>query len=76
MQVLGTNEIGGLDACRSIALDCKTVRIFAYSSTREQPNKRSGARLKMESETGERLLTSLPACGARAFPTCETLLLR
>ena len=25
-----------------IELDCKTVRIFAYSSTREQSNKRSG----------------------------------
>ena len=35
-------------------LDCKTVRIFAYSSTREQSNKRSGMRLKTESETGER----------------------
>ena len=35
-------------------LDCKTVRIFAYSSTREQSNKRSGTRLKTESETGER----------------------
>ena len=23
-------------------IDCKTVRIFAYSSTREQSNKRSG----------------------------------
>ena len=34
-------------------LDCKTVRIFAYSSTREQSNKRSGMRLKTESETGE-----------------------
>ena len=34
--------------------DCKTVRIFAYSSTREQSNKRSGTRLKTESETGER----------------------
>ena len=32
-------------------LDCKTVRIFAYSSTREQSNKRSGTRLKTESET-------------------------
>ena len=32
----------------------KTVRIFAYSSTREQSNKRSGTRLKTESETGER----------------------
>ena len=32
----------------------KTVRIFAYSSTREQSNKRSGTRLKTESQTGER----------------------
>ena len=39
----------------SRVLDCKTVRIFAYSSSREQSsNKRSGARLKTESETGER----------------------
>ena len=30
-------------------LDCKTVHIFAYSSTREQSNKRSGTRLKTES---------------------------
>ena len=30
------------------ALDCKTVRIFAYSSTREQSNKRSGKKLKTE----------------------------
>ena len=36
------------------SVDCKTVRIFAYSSTPEQSNKRSGARLKTESETGER----------------------
>ena len=50
-------------------LDCETARIFAYSSTRdrhikyilkkkkstrEQSNKRSGTRLKTESETGER----------------------
>ena len=35
-------------------LDCKTVRIFAYSSTREQSNKRCGTRLKAESETRER----------------------
>ena len=34
-------------------VDCKTVRIFAYSSTREQSNKRSGTRLKTESETGD-----------------------
>ena len=37
-----------------LLLDCKTVRIFAFSSTREQSNKRSGMRLKTESETGER----------------------
>ena len=30
-------------------LDCTTVRIFAYSSTSEQSNKRSGTRLKTES---------------------------
>ena len=29
-------------------LDYKTVHIFAYSSTREQSNKRSGTRLKTE----------------------------
>ena len=38
----------------TLDLDCKTVRIFAYSSTREQSNKRSGTRLKTESETGDR----------------------
>ena len=38
----------------SVSVDCKTVRIFAYSSTREQSNKRSGMGLKTESETGER----------------------
>ena len=42
------------NAAAAIELDCKTVRIFAYSSTREQSNKRSGMRLKTESETGER----------------------
>ena len=35
-------------------LDCKTVSIFAYSSTREQSNKWSGTKLKTESENGER----------------------
>ena len=35
-------------------VDCKTVRIFVYSSTREQSNKRSKTRLKTEGETGER----------------------
>ena len=52
-------------------VDCKTVRIFAYSSTREQSNKRCGTRLKTESETAERLFSSLAshalrACEARA----------
>ena len=32
----------------------RTVRIFAYSGTREQSNKRFGTRLKTKSETGER----------------------
>ena len=32
------------------SLDCKTVRIFAYSSTCEQSNKRSGTTLITESE--------------------------
>ena len=36
-------------------LDCKTVRIFAYSSAREQSNKSSGMRLKTESERRVRL---------------------
>ena len=49
-------------------LDCKTVRIFAYSSTREQSNKRSGTRLKTESETGERR-----GCEARALRARKTL---
>ena len=41
----------------SQTIDCKTVRIFAYSSMREQSNKRSGTRLKTESETwGETLV--------------------
>ena len=34
-------------------IDCKTVRIFAYSSTREQSNKRCGMRLKTEGENGD-----------------------
>ena len=31
------------------SLDSKTVRIFAYSRTREQSNERSGTKLKTES---------------------------
>ena len=38
--------------CYAGYVDCKTVdRIFAYSSTHEQSNKRSGTRVKTESET-------------------------
>ena len=33
--------------CFTGNLDCKTVRIFAYSSAREQSNKRSGAKLRL-----------------------------
>ena len=36
------------------SIDCKTVRMFAYSNSREQLNKRSGTRVKTESKTGER----------------------
>ena len=32
------------------SLDCKTVGIFAYSSTREQSNKRYGTTLRTESQ--------------------------
>ena len=42
--------LGNLESSKN--LDCKTVRIFAYSSTLEQS---TGTRLKTESETGERL---------------------
>ena len=38
----------------AMQLDRKTVLIFAYSSTSEQSNKRSGTRLKTENEAGER----------------------
>ena len=44
------------EVCPSI--NCKTVRIFKYSITREQSNKRSETRLKTDSKTGR---------------TCETL---
>ena len=61
-----------------VFVDCKTVLIFAYSNTREQSNKRSGTRLKTESETGERRLFplashALRACEARALRARKTL---
>ena len=60
-----------------LELDCKTVRIFAYLSKREQSNKRSGTRLKTESETGERRFFplashALRACEARALRARKT----
>ena len=52
-----------LEPLPSATLDCKTVRIFAYSNTREQSNKRSGTRLKTESEIwGETVARALRAC--------------
>ena len=53
---------------RSYVLDCKTVRIFAYSSTREQSNKKSGTRLKTESETWGETLKIRPT-GVRGSKT-------
>ena len=49
-----------LDTCGFQFIDCTTVRIFAYSTTSQQSNKRSGTRLKTESETGERRKTLTP----------------
>ena len=59
-----------------LVLDCKTVRTFVYSRTREQSNKRSGTRLKTESETGERFSLAshaLRACEARVLRARKTL---
>ena len=50
-------------------IDCKTVRIFACSSTREQLNKSSETRLKTESETG----FFSKACEARELRARKTL---
>ena len=52
-------------------VDCKTVCIFAYSSTCKLSNKRSGVRLKMESKAVNRL--SLPS---HALQACEAYALR
>ena len=61
-------------------IDCKTVRIFEYSSTREQSNKRSGTKLKRESETGKRRFSlashARRACEASALHARKTLTLR
>ena len=59
-----------------LKLDWKTVGIFAYSSTLEQSKKRSGTRLKTESETGERC-KSMPNGRVRlALCTHKTLMPR
>ena len=55
-------------------LDCKTVRIFAYSSTREQSNKRSGPRLKTESETEKRRFLSTNYAKLTDFKKKSTIL--
>ena len=57
----------------SFTLDCKTVRIFAYSSRREHSNKRSGARLKTKSEMGRDALQACEACTLRAWDFYATL---
>ena len=41
----GQGQVGSFPETYTV-LDCKTVRIFAYSSTCEQSSKRSGTRLK------------------------------
>ena len=51
-----------------VFVDCKTVLIFAHSSTREQSIKRSGTRLKTESETRQRGLRA-----SRAYYSYATL---
>ena len=50
-------------------IDCKTARILACSSTREQLNKSSETRLKTESETG----FFSRACEARELRARKTL---
>jgi len=48
------DDLNGVVDLTGDGIDCKALLIFVYSSTREQSNKRSGTRLKTESETGER----------------------
>ena len=55
-------------------LDSKTVRTFAYSSTREQSNKRSGAGLKTESETEKRRFLSTNYAKLTDFKKKSTIL--
>ena len=62
------SNVYNIVATSQSCVDCKTFRIFAYSSTREQSNKRCGTRLKTESET-----TGLRACEARAVRAHKSL---
>ena len=50
-------------------VDCKTVRIFAYSNTRERGtrNEERGTRLKTESETGERRFEARALCARKTL---------
>ena len=59
-----------------MVIDCKTVRIFAYSSTLEQSNKRSGMRLKTESKTGDFLSPHTPYGRVRLARFARIRLLR
>ena len=55
-------------------LDCKTIRIFAYSSTWEQANKRSaGARPKADSVFG-RVSLNVPWPFETLTPQSQTIL--
>lgn len=55
----------------SFTLDCKTVRIFEYSS--RHSNKRSEVRLKTKSEMGRDALQAFEACAVRAWDSYATL---
>ena len=64
------------------SLDCKIVRICAYSSTCKQSNKRSGTRLKPRARLGidakdtfffSRLIRPIGACEDHAFRARKTL---
>ena len=57
-----------------VSIDCKTVRIFVYSSTHEQSNKRSGTRLKTERQ--RLALRACEACGLRHALPISLLILR
>ena len=53
MEGKGQEELNGVVDLTGDGIDCKTLPIFASSNTREPSNKRSGTRLKTESEIEE-----------------------